>query len=360
MRGDKSVAPQLVSSLLPSQEDMLSAIKQAAGAESHRLRRGPSVLDMFYESLVWIQWLMFEDEPQSFLKSMEKDSFGQQGVCGTVWGAKDLAYRCLTCEHDPTCAICVSCFENGNHEGHDYSMIYTEGGCCDCGDVTAWKREGFCSRHKGTGQSKPIRKEVANSMGPILDTYFGFWKDKLVVLDSVRRVQRLNIKDKLFKKYANAFSLVTVEMLLDFYKHSESLLIFASQRILLCHRLLDMLVRAELFVPNSIVRKVHELLLKLLGDPVFKYEFAKVLIHYYPIIVSKGLQDGNDSVLTNYPLLSTFSAQIFTVPTISLQLVKEANIFDMLLECLEDIFLSCIGEDGRFQVNKFFYLVASL
>jgi hypothetical protein len=27
----------------------------------------------------------------------------------------------------------------GDHEGHDYSMIHTDNGCCDCGDATAWR-----------------------------------------------------------------------------------------------------------------------------------------------------------------------------------------------------------------------------
>nr|6LHN_A Chain A, E3 ubiquitin-protein ligase PRT6 [Arabidopsis thaliana]7Y70_A Chain A, E3 ubiquitin-protein ligase PRT6 [Arabidopsis thaliana] len=71
------------------------------------------------------------------------------GVCGSVWGQNDIAYRCRTCENDPTCAICVPCFQNGDHNSHDYSIIYTGGGCCDCGDETAWKPDGFCSNHKG-------------------------------------------------------------------------------------------------------------------------------------------------------------------------------------------------------------------
>jgi hypothetical protein len=104
----------------------------------------------FRESLEWLKWLMSEGEPTAALRHLSKMSVGQRGVCGAVWGNNDVAYRCRTCEHDPTCAICVPCFQNGNHKDHDYSIIYTGGGCCDCGDITAWKREGFCSKHKGS------------------------------------------------------------------------------------------------------------------------------------------------------------------------------------------------------------------
>ncbi|KAK1864834.1 hypothetical protein I4F81_007372 [Pyropia yezoensis] len=73
----------------------------------------------------------------------------RSGVCGTVWRKDELAYKCRTCERDPTCAICVACFRAGDHSGHDYSIIRTGGGCCDCGDGQAWRISGFCSRHGG-------------------------------------------------------------------------------------------------------------------------------------------------------------------------------------------------------------------
>lgn len=68
------------------------------------------------------------------------------GVCGTVWRKDELAYKCRTCERDPTCAICVHCFRNGNHKDHDFSIIRTGGGVCDCGDPQAWKPSGFCQK----------------------------------------------------------------------------------------------------------------------------------------------------------------------------------------------------------------------
>lgn len=349
LKGDKSLAPQLVLSILPTEEDASVAFKEAANEESNGLQRDPSFLELFRESVIWIQWLMFEEEPRGFLKNLAKESSGQRGVCGAVWGDKDIAYCCRTCEHDHTCAICVPCFQNGNHEGHDYSMMYTRGGCCDCGDETAWKREGFCSRHKGTGQIKSIPDEVANIMCPVLDAFFSYWRDKLSIVDSAIRKDN-NIEDSIFKKYAEIFSLVAVEMLLDFCKHSERLLSFVSKRILQCAGLLDLLVRAEQFLPKSDVKKLHELLLKLLGEPVFKYDFAKVFIDYYPVIVNKALKDNDGSVFSNYPLLSTFSVQIFTVPAITPKLVREENLMGVLVGCLGDILFSCIGEDDHLQV----------
>ena len=59
------------------------------------------------------------------------------------------------------------------------------GGYCDCGDVTAWKREGFCSKHKGAEEIQPLAEEFAKSVGPVLDTLLVYWKNKLLFVENV-------------------------------------------------------------------------------------------------------------------------------------------------------------------------------
>ncbi|XAR68944.1 Carboxypeptidase U [Bertholletia excelsa] len=309
--------------------------------------------DYFCESMVWLQWLMFVGEPNAALKNLATMNVGQRGVCGAVWGNNDIAYRCRTCEHDPTCAICVPCFQNGNHKDHDYSIIYTGGGCCDCGDVTAWKREGFCSKHKGAEQIQPLPEEYANSVGPILDLLLIYWKSKLVITENISQANpRLDSHDAHIRKVSDALTSAVVQMLLEFCTYSESLLSFISGRVFSSVGLLDILVKAERFLSDEVVRKLHELLLKLLGEPLFKYEFAKVFLNYYPTVVSEAVKESTDDVFRKYPLLSTFSVQIFTVPTLTTRLVRENNLLVLLLDCLGDIFISCSGEDGQLQVSK--------
>ena len=46
------------------------------------------------------------------------------------------------------------------------------------GDVTAWTREGFCSKHKGAEQIQSLPEEFAKSVGPVLDTLIVYWKKK--------------------------------------------------------------------------------------------------------------------------------------------------------------------------------------
>ncbi|KAJ0244065.1 hypothetical protein HA466_0200230 [Hirschfeldia incana] len=336
VRANQSMIPEIVSALLPIDEDVKEARQKFRKATMKKKLR---------ESMNWLQWLMFQDDPSVSLKNLAVSSVDQRGVCGSVWGHNDIAYRCRTCENDPTCAICVPCFQNGNHSSHDYSIIYTGGGCCDCGDETAWKQEGFCSKHKGSEQIQPLSGDLANSVGPVLDPLFSCWYKKLLSAESIK-------DDIVLRKMSNELTSVVVEMLLEFCKSSESLLSFVSRRIISSTGLLDILVKAERFLDQDVMEKLHDLFLKLIGDPVFKLEFAKAFVSYYPVVISEAVKQGTDNAFTKYPLLSTFSVQILTVPTLTPFLVKEMNLLAMLLGCLSEIFLACSGEDGVVQATK--------
>ncbi|RDX80983.1 E3 ubiquitin-protein ligase PRT6 [Mucuna pruriens] len=339
VKDKRALIPELVSVILPTDAEVAD-VSQASKLASKKSLSG--VMKRFQESMVWLQWLMFEGDPDGALRRLSDMSSGQRGVCGAVWGNSDIAYRCRTCEHDPTCAICVPCFENGDHKGHDYFVIYTGGGCCDCGDVTAWKREGFCLMHKGAEQIQPLPEDFANSVAPVLGSLFNCWKDKLT-LASVSISER--------KQAANGLTFAVVDMLLEFCKQSESLLSFVARLLFSSDGLINILVRAERFLVDVVVKKLHELLLKLLGEPNFKYDFAKVFLTYYPSVMNEATKDCSDHYLKKYPLLSTFSVQILTVPTLTPRLVKEINLLTMLLGCLENIFISC-SEDGHLQVSR--------
>lgn len=350
LKNNQFQVEEIVSVIFPSDEEAVQAVSED---EDETPKGGPTPEELFKESMCWLQWLMFGANPRNALQLLSEMSAGQRGVCGAVWGNNDIAYRCRTCEHDPTCAICVPCFQNGNHKNHDYSIIYTGGGCCDCGDITAWKREGFCSKHKGAEQVKPLSNEFACTIRPILDLLLGRWKDKMIFLEDINvESPRLDGHLPGVRKVADVLASEVVDMLLNFCQHSESLLSFVSGRVISSAGLLDVIVRAETFLSGSVVKKLHELLLKLLGDPQFKYEFAKVFLSYYPTVINVAVKEANDQIFKKYPLLSTFSVQIFTVPTLTPRLVKEIDLLAMLLECLDRIFASCAGEDGRLQVNK--------
>lgn len=88
-------------------------------------------------------------DPKAAIKRFKKTNPGPSCVCAKTLNPGDVAWKCETCEKDPTCIICEACFEKGDHTGHRCSLKRNVGGCCDCGDPDGWDVVGFCSDHKG-------------------------------------------------------------------------------------------------------------------------------------------------------------------------------------------------------------------
>ena len=76
------------------------------------------------------------------------------GVCAKPLKQGDVAWKCEDCEKDPTCIICLDCFNNSDHEGHRTWLKTNVSGCCDCGDPEGWEMSGACVNHKGIDSSK--------------------------------------------------------------------------------------------------------------------------------------------------------------------------------------------------------------
>lgn len=76
------------------------------------------------------------------------------GTCGHMFKMGEPVYRCLTCGLDETCVLCARCFHS-SHDGltdHDTDMHVSSGvgGCCDCGDLEAWKVDLNCKFHSSS------------------------------------------------------------------------------------------------------------------------------------------------------------------------------------------------------------------
>lgn len=63
---------------------------------------------------------------------------------------------------------CDPCFRASDHRGHDvYFHHASPGGCCDCGDLEAWKLEGCCPAHSGPDlEQDPVANLPLEMVGP--------------------------------------------------------------------------------------------------------------------------------------------------------------------------------------------------
>nr|XP_023661529.1 E3 ubiquitin-protein ligase UBR3 isoform X3 [Paramormyrops kingsleyae] len=108
------------------------------------------------EALEWCKCLLAGgDAFDEFCKTVR--SYDNATLCGLVWTANFVAYRCRTCGISPCMSLCAECFNNGDHTGHDFNMFRSQaGGACDCGDSNVMRESGFCRRHRSkTGENVP-------------------------------------------------------------------------------------------------------------------------------------------------------------------------------------------------------------
>ncbi|KAM7303015.1 hypothetical protein ISCGN_018523 [Ixodes scapularis] len=124
-----------------------------------------------WDTIDWCKWLMAGGKtPDEFSQTVRR--YDNATTCGLVWTANFVAYRCRTCGISPCMSLCAECFQQGDHQGHDFNMFRSQaGGACDCGDGNVMREDGFCHRHgpkaqEGKPPAPPDLLCVAESMMP--------------------------------------------------------------------------------------------------------------------------------------------------------------------------------------------------
>lgn len=86
--------------------------------------------------------------------------------CGHIFSKGESCFRCKwvklvcypaspfiklfrDCALDDSCVLCSRCFHSSDHSDHNVSFFVAQqaGGCCDCGDIEAWREPVSCPFH---------------------------------------------------------------------------------------------------------------------------------------------------------------------------------------------------------------------
>ncbi|XP_071789755.1 E3 ubiquitin-protein ligase UBR2-like isoform X2 [Asterias amurensis] len=95
-----------------------------------------------------LEWFICNGDPKIVIQQLKKTDSPPQ-LCGRVFKMGEPTYSCRDCAMDPTCVLCIECFQKSNHKSHRYRMNTSGGGgYCDCGDIEAWKSDPYCSLHQ--------------------------------------------------------------------------------------------------------------------------------------------------------------------------------------------------------------------
>lgn len=87
--------------------------------------------------------------------------------CCNDWTEQRLAIHCFTCMY-PNSFLCLPCFLNGNHEGHEYIIEPASRTNCSCGDKFMMNPSGFCHHHDGEDSEELIEKSLDQNLNSCL------------------------------------------------------------------------------------------------------------------------------------------------------------------------------------------------
>lgn len=94
-----------------------------------------------------MEYFLCRQDPEVVFEELKAKNMPSQ-LCGKVFKTGEPTYSCRDCANDPTCVLCIDCFQNGAHKNHRYKMNTSGGGgYCDCGDQEAWTSHPFCNLH---------------------------------------------------------------------------------------------------------------------------------------------------------------------------------------------------------------------
>lgn len=296
----------------------------------------------------------------------------KSGVCGKVWKQDELAYKCKTCERDPTCVICVQCFKDGDHIGHDFAMIRTSGGCCDCGDAQAWRPSGFCKHHRGAcpedvdpGSSLPpaLRRRLSDVVEAVAMFVAGLcfasqnslrsrpsadavmhaagllnWLMRIAQTgDGIRRVVGSILTARtLHRPSETAGKLTTVRA---GYKGQDHM------RVSWLQLMLEIDGVEKLPVPLQ--HGLHAVYFQLITDVVFKRTFLEEFMGNYERYIQaqverrvrvEKMDHADDSRSHVVDIVEDFTVQLFTVPALVPVMIRQGGLLDILLDLLLSLF----------------------
>ncbi|GAB1286774.1 E3 ubiquitin-protein ligase UBR1 [Apodemus speciosus] len=178
-----------------------------------------------------LEWYLFGEDPDICLEKLKHSGAFQ--LCGKVFKSGETTYSCRDCAIDPTCVLCMDCFQSSVHKNHRYKMhTSTGGGFCDCGDTEAWKTGPFCMDHEpgraGTTKETlncPLNEEVIAQARRIFPSVIKYIVEMTIWEEGKELPPELQIREKNERYYC---------VLFNDEHHSYDHVIYSLQRALDC------------------------------------------------------------------------------------------------------------------------------
>ncbi|KAH0499928.1 E3 ubiquitin-protein ligase UBR3 [Microtus ochrogaster] len=228
-------------------------------------------------------------------------AYDPAALCGLVWTANFVAYRCRTCGISPCMSLCAECFHQGDHTGHDFNMFRSQaGGACDCGDSNVMR--------ESLGENTCAKKSHEKYLIALKSSGLTYPEDKLVygMQEPSAGTSTLLVQD---------------QSIMDVLKHKSFL-----------EELLFWTIKYEF------PQKMVTFLLNMLPDQEYKVAFTKTFVQHYAFIM-KTLKKSHESDTMSNRIVH-ISVQLFSNEELARQETQEytRNVVRYCLEALQDWF----------------------
>uniref|UniRef100_A0A8C7BK94 E3 ubiquitin-protein ligase n=1 Tax=Neovison vison TaxID=452646 RepID=A0A8C7BK94_NEOVI len=351
-----------------------------------------------------LEWYLFGEDPDICLEKLKHSGAFQ--LCGKVFKSGETTYSCRDCAIDPTCVLCMDCFQNSVHKNHRYKMhTSTGGGFCDCGDTEAWKTGPFCVSHEpgraGTTKENlrcPLNEEVIAQARKIFPSVVKYIVEMTIWEEEKELPPELQIREKNERYYC---------VLFNDEHHSYDHVIYSLQRALDCELAEAQLhttaidkegrraVKAGAFAACQEAKEdikshsenvsQHPLHVEVLHSDVmahqkfalrlgswmnkimsyssdFRQIFCQACLREEPgsenpCLISRlmlwdldlKLDDDHDRSIS----VTALSVQMFTVPTLARHLIEEQNVISVITETLLEVLPEYLDRNNKFNFQGY-------
>uniref|UniRef100_A0A8B9LT97 E3 ubiquitin-protein ligase n=1 Tax=Astyanax mexicanus TaxID=7994 RepID=A0A8B9LT97_ASTMX len=320
------------------------------------------------EALDWCKYLLAGgDGFEEFCKTVR--SYDNATLCGLVWTANFVAYRCRTCGISPCMSLCAECFNNGDHTGHDFNMFRSQaGGACDCGDSNVMRESGFCRRHRlKTGENVPsvpndlllmsemvLPRFIISIIQYLRDGYTEPGEDLQKVLQQLE--PQISFLEDL-TKMGGAMRTVLTKILTNQQIFKElsmgkeislsCVLSLSLSLFLIDPSIMDSLkhkcfLEELLFwtIKYEFPQKMVTFLLNMLPDQDYKITFTKTFVQHYAFIMKTLMKSHESDTMSNR--IVHISVQLFSNEELARHVTEECQLLDIMVTVLLYMMESCL------------------
>ncbi|TWW72120.1 E3 ubiquitin-protein ligase UBR1 [Takifugu flavidus] len=329
-----------------------------------------------------LECFLFGEDPREGLEKLKQGCSSPQ-LCGRVFKEGETVYSCRDCAIDPTCVMCMDCFQGSVHKGHRYKMHPSSGGgFCDCGDVEAWKIGPYCSKHD-PGAATSIATDEGSLEPELYERAEKLFRELLpYVTDLLLWEENSELPVELQPQTKDN---VYYCVLYNDEHHSFDHVIYTLQRSINCEEVVAQIhtsvidkesnsehislqpLRVEILhsavmahqtfalrlgswfqkiIGYSGARKiVHELIFcSMLMETEFKRIFALEFTKHFTQLQKDFINDDHEKSVS----ITALSVQIFTVPTLARQLIEEANVIKVIVDTVMELLREHLDASNHF------------